>query len=634
MRLYILGQEIEIKGVNIAQTKQANDIGRLETRQTNFTNSFSIPRTAKNIRTLNDLGIIGNNSNVPYQKNEAYLYADNGECLIYKGWAIFNEASNEFKCNIYDGNLEIYKAIENKTLADLDLSAISHTKTLAEVTSTFDNSKPYKYILADYNGKMIYDTDRINIDYLVPSVKASYLIEQIELYSGFKLNGSYRTNPNFTGLFMTYPKGIGEVSTTDLLVSNDLTSVMPYHLSIATYSVLNPIITLVNPQTFAFGELCRIKININSNFKVKAVFASVYIIFDFIQKTNGIETIIDTYTADGSAKNITYDTTANENDSISFYIKEKYNNDAIILESGGFIDISIKKYDDNEIDFIDELKGMTIKEFLNEILWQFSLSLFKSKYDNIYALKTVSERTNQTNAIDWSHKFNGEISEKYIFGSYAQQNFFKYKYNDQNASYNDGSFLLDNKNLEASKTVIQSKIYSPELSISNALGFNTNVYKLWDKTPKDDGTTTYKPLANRFYFIKSVNKTFTALKLGSESLGTTATVTNAPVESYSKLKFGDVIFENYSELRRLINKSIIKTAYLNLKDSDVSDLDLSIPYYFKQLGGSFLINKVSNYLPNKKTTVELIRINYSNEEVDFTPSHYSEIHYSSLHYST
>ena len=71
-----------------------------------------------------------------------------------------------------------------------------------------------------------------------------------------------------------------------------------------------------------------------------------------------------------------------------------------------------------------------------------------------------------------------------------------------------------------------------------------------------------------------------------------------------------------------------------MKDTDIVDLDLSVPYYFKQLGGSFILNKVSNYLPNKKTTVELVRINYSNEEIEFVPSHYSKANYSQTHYST
>lgn len=594
MRLYILGQEIEIKGVEIAQTKQANDIANVETRQTNYTNSFSIPRTAKNIRTLSDLGIIGNDSNVPYQKNEAYLYADSGECLVYKGWAVFSDTTDNFKCNIYDGNLEIYKAIENKTLADLDLTALAHSKTLAEVTSTFDDSKPYKYILADYNGKMTYSTDIINIDYLIPSVKASWLIEAIELYTGFKLNGSYRTNPDFTNLYLTYPKGTpSQVSTTDVYDS-------------VTGLVSGLGLTLEAGVGFTSTE------NLTISFQMKTDSAGTY-----SPKVNDIfvNGIINLVAGD--------------------IVTSVYINDGIgePLESyeEGFL--TVYKYNSLNIDFLDELRGMTIRDFLNEIVWRFGLTLFKNKYENVYNLKTVAERTNQTNAIDWSNKFHQDNGEKYIFGSYAQQNYFRYKYNDQNASYNDGSFLVNNQNLEDKKTVIQSKIFSPELSLSEVLGFTSKIYKLWDKTPKDDGTTTYKELSNRFYFVRSIDKTFESLTIGSESLTTTATVTVAPIESFKGLNFQEIIIKNYTEMELLLDKSIVKNVSLKLKETDIVDLDLSVPYYFKQLGGCFILNKVSNYLPNKKTTCELVRINYSNNEIDFIPAHYSDIHYSSLHYS-
>lgn len=604
MTLYILGQEIEIKGVDIAQTKQANDIASVETRQTNYTNSFSIPRTAKNIRTLSDLGIIGNDSNVPYQKNEAYLYADSGECLVYKGWAVFSDTTDNFKCNIYDGNLEIYKAIENKTLADLDLTDLQHSKTLAEVTSTFDDSKPYKYILADYNGKALYDTNKINIDYLIPSVKASWLIEAIELYTGFNLNGSYRTNPDFTNLYLTYPKG----------TPADLSTTLIFDYTTLPLVIGNGLIQ-IDPITFEAVEQISIKAIVNDSLTFTQN-------GDLVQHrsfptVNGIRTFDDVIVL-------------NTGDilSVSFEVYGIYD-----LQVGECWIEQIQLYDSLNIDFIDELKGLTIRDFLNEIVWRFGLTLFKNKYENVYNLKTVAERTNQTNAIDWTDKFHEDNGEKYIFGNYAQQNYFRYKYNDQNASYNDGSFLVNNQNLEDKKTVIQSKTFSPELSLSEVLGFTSKIYKLWDKTPKDDGTTTYKELSNRFYFIRSVNKSFESLAIGSESLTTNTTVTTAPVESFKGLNFQEIIIKNYSEMELLLDKSIVKNVSLKLKETDIVDLDLSIPYYFKQLGGSFILNKVSNYLPNKKTSCELVRINYSNNEIDFVPAHYSDIYYSSLHYS-
>jgi hypothetical protein len=55
----------------------------------------------------------------------------------------------------YDGNIDLYKAIENTTLGDLNLTGLTHTKDVATVVNTF-TATPYKYILADYNGQATY----------------------------------------------------------------------------------------------------------------------------------------------------------------------------------------------------------------------------------------------------------------------------------------------------------------------------------------------------------------------------------------------------------------------------------------------------------------------------------------------
>jgi hypothetical protein len=46
---------------------------------------------------------------------------------------------------------------------------------------------------------------------------------------------------------------------------------------------------------------------------------------------------------------------------------------------------------------------------------------------------------------------------KNIYGDYAQKNLMQYKYNDDNATYNDGSILINNQNIADSK-VIKIKI--------------------------------------------------------------------------------------------------------------------------------------------------------------------------------
>jgi hypothetical protein len=69
----------------------------------------------------------------------------------------------------------------------------------------------YKYILADYNGQNIiyiwwWSATTINVDYLVPSVKVSYLWDNLFSTYGFTYSGSIFSSPDFTNLYLTYPK--------------------------------------------------------------------------------------------------------------------------------------------------------------------------------------------------------------------------------------------------------------------------------------------------------------------------------------------------------------------------------------------------------------------------------------------
>lgn len=572
MRLFILGQEIELKDDGkLAQTKQVNDILSLSTRQTNYTNSFSIPRTAKNIRTFEGLGIIGNNSNVPYQKNVASLFNDAGECFVFEGWAIISDTAKDFKCNIYDGNLEIYKVIENKTLADLNLTALSHSKTLSEVQSTFLDAKPYKYIVADYNGEAMYDTNKINIDYLVPSVKVSWLVGQIETYSGFTFNGDFKTNPDFLNLYMTYPKGTP--------------------IDLGTLEVYN----IIGGLTAGLGLTLTAGVGFIAT-------KPIVLFCDLKDHPNGVYSVTrNNYHTSGTI-------TLNTGDVLATTLKNTLTGVITDTFENGFEIIT--KYNSLNIDFLNELKGFTMRDFLNEIVWRFGLTLFKEKYSNVYEFKSISQITNFENTIDWSSKFVSKESEKYIFGSYAQNNWMRYKYNDDNENHNDGFLEIDNKNLDDNKTIIPSKIYSPDFSMSENLGFTTKIYRLWNKEVKDNGTVTYKELSNRFYFMRSLVKVLdTAITIGSKSTGATNTISSFPIENFTGLTFEEIILKYYPDIKKILNKSQVINVRLNLKDSDVSDIDFSVPYYFKQLGGSFMLNKIPNFVPNKETTVELIRLN-------------------------
>ena len=96
-KLYIEGLEMQIKDVNrLAQTKQRNNITNLHNRQTNATNSFSLPKTPNNVQHMELLGVVGNKSTRPYKKLNANLQDTiTGDWLIYNGWANVTSTEND-----------------------------------------------------------------------------------------------------------------------------------------------------------------------------------------------------------------------------------------------------------------------------------------------------------------------------------------------------------------------------------------------------------------------------------------------------------------------------------------------------------------------------------------------------------
>jgi hypothetical protein len=116
------------------------------------------------------------------------------------------------------------------------------------------------------------------------------------------------------------------------------------------------------------------------------------------------------------------------------------------------------------LNFTNALAGFTTKDFIYEVTQRFGLTPYKDKYTNNYVFKTLSEIVSTTGAIDWTDKFQNVVSEKYIYGDYAQKNLMQYKYNDD-ATYNDGSILINNQNIADSKVIIKSKLYSPDLDL-------------------------------------------------------------------------------------------------------------------------------------------------------------------------
>lgn len=627
-RLFINEIEIDLSTDEsaFARTLQVNDLVNIENRQTNFTKNIKLPKTPKNIQTFDWLGVSGNVSQFPYQKNTA-KYMIGNEFLIYDGWAIINQTDDFYNVSIYDGAIDLYKAIENRTLADLDISGLNHEKTLDNVVNSFTStSTDYKYIVADYNGNSLMNSGTtLNVDYLVPATKISYLFAKIFEFAGATYEGEIFDKSDFKDTYITYLKknegdtinqvlhtvsgdslsnGTGLASNKVVIKQNNISGVTGGHFS-------------SNGESFIVDAGGVYEINW-SGFIVGDVDTGSYY---YANQALTVGVIVnDTYEYPiSNAFTGTTQIVLSPGDSFKIYASS-WSGSWIYyplrffmptFEGMGFYFWMQYKYVSSSNQTATQaLSEFSLKDFLNEILWKYGLTIYKDKYRNHYTFKNLSEIIDPTNYIDWSDKFISKTSEKYVYGSYSQRNRLAHKYNSQNVSYNDGFINVDNKNLDAEKTVISSKIYAQEQNKSKIFSEETNLYKYWEKEIKDDGSVDYKDLSSRFYLLKEKLVGFPAGKLiGSEKQNISRTIYSMPFDRNDIVSFNSSVNTYYSDFNKILDSARIITANIWLTYLDVIDFDFSKLYFIKQLGSYFLVNKIINFQMNKSTSVELIQIN-------------------------
>lgn len=627
-------------GQVIAQTKQVNDLNSLETRQTSYTNKFKLPKTAHNTKALQFLTVTGNRSDVPYNKNECSLYSETGECFIYKGRAVITDGGTHYEAVIYDGVIDLFKLLENKTLGNLNFDLCNHEKSVAKVTESWTGVAPYLYIAADYNGHVFKNNNFINIDYLVPSMSVEFIWQTLFTTYNLDWAGSVFSTQAFKKLYLTYPKAIMPIeSEAEVFNSADYTFTYAqannpnnkYYAKYNTFTTLEGITTTDN---------IHFKPGVNGTYKV-TISGRIQSTLTYVNQQEAVPTNFNLYFAKNAIGQnamqatqvgpaIVYNHAPGDDFSKTLFLNLENTESFCIVAAATTPDarrvfgiqtaqsnltVTISRVETGNVNFTDIFTDFPAVDFLKEILHRFGLTVFKDKYSSRYEFLTLQELLQNPDYEDWSHKFSRKISENYIYGNYAQKNYFRYNYNDKESTYNDGAIDVNNTNLPENRDVIKSKIYSPEKNRVKYLDGFSNVYKFWEKelveaTDDQPAHIQYKPLDKRYYFLyaERVEKPVIALSIQKPGLEPQARYYR---ESFNGLPFTNIIQNYYAPLQQVLSNSLVVTADVLLKDTDVINLDFRKLYYIEQLSSYFMLNKVTNYIPGKLTKCELIRVPYT-----------------------
>lgn len=614
--IWVDGKKIDLySDTSIKHTFQVNDIAELKDRQTSFTNSFSVPKTNNNVQIFDGLGLPSDTSRVPYLKPDCKMKYD-GFDLIIKGWMNVTETTDNYKIYVYSGIINFFKAIENQTLSVLDISEINHTKDLPSVIDSYNSDSAFRYFLADYNGQTHFSSDPtvINIDYMVPSVRVSYLWEKLHEKFNFPFVGEIFNTPDFKNLWLTYPKA-PNISDLYLLITNANRN-QRWETSFSNFFPMLPNASGGTP--WRYSQFLDIPEDGNYRITFEVVTAPVHGTINYWMGINSEGLPLQNITN----KTLLVSTTTPGG---SYFQENKFLQAGTVLqlffEKAGIpgsaaidfiFNIKIEKVNKEDVNIQDGLSDFLISDFVKEVINIHALTIFPNENSREIKYKTIAERVRTAEVKDWTSYYIERTDEEYVATNYAQRNFFAFQYNDKEGTYHNGYIDVANQNIAASKTIFTSKTYAPErlktkYFLNTTSEIDSDVFKFYDKQPDDNPANPpkYKGLEKRFYFIRESSGSY-SIKIGSEASNDQQAITNAKVGSFTGLSWQNILGKFYGEYVTILNDSRLHTIELNFDIVDIIHLDFEKLYYFRQEQQYYILNKLN--FDKNKTVGEFIRV--------------------------
>ena len=598
------GDRLEVEG-GLKYTFQNSEIGDLSEIMSNWAWTFDIKDTPKNKLILDGLGLVGSMSNAPYEKiNCCVIYKS--EIVIKKANLKITEYSNEakrYKATVNSGIVDFFNTIENDKLVDIPSimsrdAGLSHDKNLANIVNSWTGSGPYRYIIADYNGKINSDPNDVDFDsaYLVPSVNVKWLMDEIFSNYGW----TYLGLPDIDKDWMTYSNKLEEAGDVGAIVGLLTSDPLEFTYGKTTKTQYKQM-TIVTPSAqdidaaYIINNGTDIEINQTEEYRIdlpELDYSNMPEIYEvkYSLRRNGVE-IAELSSGRGISLG-----TLNVGDKISIFVflsaqKTEYNYTRDLIFRGP---ITFTATQVTITDAVSPSLNQKVSEFLKEVMMRYAVVAIADPIDKEIKFYDIDDRLSFP-VEDWTKKRVKRISESYAYQDYAMANFLRHTYETEGQDYHDGNFRIDNQNLESTKTLFQSKGFSSNenlvsFDVTNA--FPMPAYKSYDIEQTNQGEK-YKPLNSRFSFLR---ETYAVENPRNPFLPWQIKINGNLQTSFSfaiPRDFDVIVDSNYEDINLFLRRVKIVEMDLLLTFLDIRELSFEKRYYFEQEKSFFLLNKLT-----------------------------------------
>lgn len=573
--LYINGDKVDVGDTDISLNYKSNLLTDISKIVSNNSYTIKLPKTAKNLALIECAHLPSSTTKFPYLKHVGNVLR-NGIIIVKDANVVLLSVSEYIETALSWGNVTNFAEIvsSDKKLTDLEYGTEEGTDW---VVWNNKGSNSAQFPLINYG----FNSGDSNVWYH-PAITVKWILEKIQEESGVTFN------------FPSDKKTFIDKMIVPLLTRNDsqkINDAFPSSLQMVGYVIVE--------STFSYLKLNYIGDSTQQYASVGGPYGDrLYTKYPITLKVKGTIEMLVQYNSGMDVNNQYLNLRVSQSDSsgnissVSTIERKNYAayieapnvrllfnfDDLVSIESDEFMHFTIKAiatgasssvlsltvYDRNEISFgekfplVPNLPDIKQIDFIKAVASMVGLFALPDGENGIKFIPFDNLSANKSKAVDWTNRvimaYNSVTPRnlQYTLDNIAQNNWFRYKEDDNVMGNYDGNIQVDDATIEYERDAITLPF--------SACSTKGDVAYIPLYSYNEEGELEYNKTNPRILLLDGTKGIFKGLE------------------------WTTLIANNYQTYKGLINNAKVVTEYIRLNSIELRDLEMDIPVYLAQYG--------------------------------------------------
>lgn len=573
--LYINGDKVDVGDTDISLNYKSNLLTDISKIVSNNSYTIKLPKTAKNLALIECAHLPSSTTKFPYLKHVGNVLR-NGIIIVKDANVVLLSVSEYIETALSWGNVTNFAEIvsSDKKLTDLEYGTEEGTDW---VVWNNKGSNSAQFPLINYG----FNSGDSNVWYH-PAITVKWILEKIQEESGVTFN------------FPSDKKTFIDKMIVPLLTRNDsqkINDAFPSFLKMVGYVIVE--------STFSYLKLNYIGDSTQQYASVGGPYGDrLYTKYPITLKVKGTIEMLVKYNSGMDVNNQYLNLRVSQSDSsgnissVSTIERKNYAayieapnvrllfnfDDLVSIESDEFMHFTIEAiatgasssvlsltvYDRNEISFgekfplVPNLPDIKQIDFIKAVASMVGLFALPDGENGIKFIPFDNLSANKSKAVDWTNRvimaYNSVTPRnlQYTLDNIAQNNWFRYKEDDNVMGNYDGNIQVDDTTIEYERDAITLPF--------SACSTKGGVAYIPLYSYNEEGELEYNKTNPRILLLDGTKGIFKGLE------------------------WTTLIANNYQTYKGLINNAKVVTEYIRLNSIELRDLEMDIPVYLAQYG--------------------------------------------------